>query len=210
MSIDIRTHTVKLGARDYVQVSGRVLIAHEDNPDNLAIITEVTYEDSEKIRVRASVLTRKGEFTGHAESFKQAGSPQEKKSPLEVAETSAIGRALGFAGYAIEGGIASADEVRNSDSRDDGYVSRVTRLDEERREKQAQKSVAPKDMLTKLGASMKATGMSEKELKAEWKKLGFAGRASSSLTPSELDKAIAHYEALKAPPAEPDEASLEF
>jgi hypothetical protein len=196
MPVDIRQHTVKLGKNDYVQVSGRVLIAHEDNPDNLAIITEVTFEDDEKIRVKATVITRKGSFTGHAESYKKAGSPQEKKSPLEVAETSAIGRALGFAGYAIEGGIASADEVRNSDSRENGHAPAQT--------------VAPKDMLTKLGTSMKATSMSERELKAEWKNLGFDGRGSGSLTPSEFDRAIAHYEALKAPPTEPDEASLEF
>ena len=35
----------------------------------------------------------------------------EKASPYEVAETSAVGRALGFAGYGIVGGIASADEM---------------------------------------------------------------------------------------------------
>ena len=31
---------------------------------------------------------------------------------LEVAETSAVGRALGFAGIGIDTGIASADEIR--------------------------------------------------------------------------------------------------
>ena len=31
---------------------------------------------------------------------------------LEVAETSAVGRALGFAGIGIDTGIASADEMR--------------------------------------------------------------------------------------------------
>ncbi len=35
----------------------------------------------------------------------------EKASPYEVAETSAIGRALGFAGFGIADGIASADEM---------------------------------------------------------------------------------------------------
>jgi hypothetical protein len=199
MPVDIRQHTVKMqGGREYVQVSGRVLMAHEDNPDSLAIMTEVTYEDDEKIRVRASVLTRKGEFTGHAESYKKAGSPQEKKSPLEVAETSAIGRALGFAGYAIEGGIASADEVRNSDSRENGHAPEPPKVK------------APKDYLKRLGYAMRATGMTDKELAAEWKKLGFEGRSSDSLNPSELDQAILQYEALKAPPTEPDEASLEF
>lgn len=98
-------------------VSGRVLIAHDDNPEILSMTGDVVYEDADKIRYRAVVITRKGEFVGHAESYKKTGSPQEKKSPLEVAETSAYGRALGFAGYAIEDGIASANEVENAIAR---------------------------------------------------------------------------------------------
>ncbi len=39
---------------------------------------------------------------------------------LEVAETSAIGRALGFAGYGIVEGVASADElIKNYSNNDD-------------------------------------------------------------------------------------------
>jgi hypothetical protein len=37
-------------------------------------------------------------------------------SPYEVAETSAIGRALGFAGYGIVDGIATADEMVKADN----------------------------------------------------------------------------------------------
>jgi hypothetical protein len=105
-----------------------------------------------------------------------------------------------YAGYAIEGGIASADEVRNSDSRENGHAPEP--------ERPTQK--APAEYLNRLGRATKATRMSEKQLQAEWKKLGFEGRASASLTPAEMDRAVTHFESLKAPPTEPDEASLEF
>jgi hypothetical protein len=59
----------------------------------------------------AKVTTPAGTFTGHARSSKAERSI-EGQSPLEVAETSAVGRALGFAGFGIAEGIASADEVK--------------------------------------------------------------------------------------------------
>jgi hypothetical protein len=111
MAVDVKQHTTKLSGKDYVMVSGRVLMAHEDNKEVLSILTDKTAETDEYIEVKATVITRKGTFTGQARSNLKTGSPQEKKTPLEVAETSAVGRALGFAGYAIEGGIASADEM---------------------------------------------------------------------------------------------------
>lgn len=110
--VDIKKHTARLGGNDYVMVSGRVLLAHDDNPERLSIETEIVWRDQDSITVKASVVTRKGLFTGHATSYLKTGSPQEKKTPLEVAETSAIGRALGIAGYAVDGGIASGDEMQ--------------------------------------------------------------------------------------------------
>jgi hypothetical protein len=35
-----------------------------------------------------------------------------KVAPVEIAETSAVGRALGFAGFGIDAGVASADEIQ--------------------------------------------------------------------------------------------------
>jgi hypothetical protein len=114
--------------------------------------------------------------------------------------TSAIGRALGFAGYAIEGGIASADEVRNSDSRENGHNPHSA----------PPPQAASKELLKKLGTAMKATGMNREGLELAWAELGFDGRTSDSLTPAEVQKAIAGYQAYNLPPTEPDEASLEF
>lgn len=37
-----------------------------------------------------------------------------KVAPVEIAETSAVGRALGFAGFGIDAGVASADEIQSA------------------------------------------------------------------------------------------------
>ena len=49
-------------------------------------------------------------FTGHSQA--EYGSGNMGGVALEVAETSAVGRALGFAGIGLLDGIASADEMR--------------------------------------------------------------------------------------------------
>lgn len=109
--VDLKKHTTSFGGNPYVMVSGKVLLAHEDNAEALSIQTEVVHRDEDGLTVKATVTTRKGTFTGHATSYLKSGTPQERKTPLEVAETSAVGRALAFAGYATEHGIASAEEM---------------------------------------------------------------------------------------------------
>ncbi len=114
-AVNVKDYTKRIGNNDYIMVSGRVLLAHEDNPDALSIRTELIQDNEDYVTMKATVTTRKGEFDGHATSYKRTGSNFEKKTPLEVAETSAVGRALGLAGYAIENGIASADEMHKAD-----------------------------------------------------------------------------------------------
>lgn len=110
MSELVKAQTVKLGGKDYVMVAGRLLLAHSDN-ERMDVITEIVSMTDQAVVVKATVTTRKGVFTGHAVSL-SSGKGVEGQKPLETAETSAVGRALGYAGYAIEGGIASADEVQ--------------------------------------------------------------------------------------------------
>jgi hypothetical protein len=60
--------------------------------------------------IKATITTKKGTFTGI--SAANPSKTLEKESPWEVAETSAVGRALAFAGYETTNGIASAEEMR--------------------------------------------------------------------------------------------------
>lgn len=72
-----------------------------------SIKTEVLYLEPQ-IMVKATIETEKGTFTGI--SAANTDKRIEAQAPVEVAETSAVGRALAFAGYAGSE-IASADEM---------------------------------------------------------------------------------------------------
>jgi hypothetical protein len=113
MANDYGKHKVVLSGKSYMMVSGRVQMAHDDNPE-LKITAELVADNEDYCVFRAEVTTKKGTFTGWAASYKKTGTAQERKTPIEVAETSAIGRAFGFAGYAIDEGIASADEMQRA------------------------------------------------------------------------------------------------
>lgn len=104
------TNIVKIHGKDYITVAGRVQLAHKKGKP-LSITTEVL-PVANQVVVRATVTTDKGTYTGIS-----AANPSkmiEKISPFEVAETSAVGRALGFAGFGELDSIATADEVLNA------------------------------------------------------------------------------------------------
>lgn len=97
--------SVLIHGRKYITVSERV---EEAGKDFISLDTQVLQFEPIVV-VKAIVTTQKGVFSGIS-----AANPDkaiEKASPYEVAETSAVGRALGFAGYGIVDGIASADEM---------------------------------------------------------------------------------------------------
>ena len=99
--------SVNIHGKEYITVAERVQELHNEFPTEIEIATEVLFQAP--VVVKATVRTPKGTFTGIS-----AANPDksiEKQSPYEVAETSAVGRALGFAGYGIVEGIASADEM---------------------------------------------------------------------------------------------------
>ena len=98
---------------EYKTVSERTNELHEKYPENVAIRSEIVHFTEEIAVVKATVTKPDGKsFDGHA--FEKA-SPTgvNETSHLENAETSAVGRALAFAGF---GGteIASANEVEQA------------------------------------------------------------------------------------------------
>lgn len=107
--------TIDIKGKKYVPVSERIKAIHEARSSqgfDFCITTEMLPSDKAVI-FKATVTIGEQVFTGHS-----AANPEkaiEKASPYEVAETSAIGRALGFAGYGIDEGIASADEITKSE-----------------------------------------------------------------------------------------------
>lgn len=107
---------ISIHGKNYVTVAERVTAAHADQ-ERLSIVTEVV-PNGEAIVFKATVTTSKGVFTGYS-----AANPKkliEKESPYEVAETSAVGRALGFAGYGSVESVATAEEVIVATREDNG------------------------------------------------------------------------------------------
>ena len=104
--------TVNIHGRQYVTVAERIKMLHDSRDGNtFDISTHIIAETDDTITIKATVECAAGRFTGHATSKKDAEGA-EGDAPLEVAETSAVGRALGFAGFGANESIASADEVQ--------------------------------------------------------------------------------------------------
>ena len=106
--------SVTIHGREYVTVAERVTAAHATSL--MSITTELLVEDGKRYIVRATVTLKDNQvFTGHAEETRGSKGIA-GQSPLEVAETSAVGRALGFAGFGSTESIASAEEVIRQES----------------------------------------------------------------------------------------------
>lgn len=106
--------TINIKGKEYVPVSERVKEFHEQVSENESyqITTEIISNTDKMVVVKALVEIDGKTFTGHSQA--EWGVGMMGKVALEVAETSAIGRALGFAGFGIVDGIASADEINKN------------------------------------------------------------------------------------------------
>jgi hypothetical protein len=101
----------------YTEVKQRVLEFRESEKyKGYKSITEIISSDDNYAIMKASILNEKNEVvaTGHAKEVKDELEKYEN-SYLEICETSAIGRALGFLGIGISKSIASLDEIRKED-----------------------------------------------------------------------------------------------
>ena len=99
---------VQIHGKDYMTVARRVELSHEENALE-SIETEVLSHNP--VVIRAKVVVKGKVFTGTSSVDLNSQKTIEKQNPYEVAETSAVGRALGFAGYGLLESIASADEM---------------------------------------------------------------------------------------------------
>lgn len=100
----------------YLQVNGRLQMAideHMQRGATLQITTAFVEEPlSGQLLCRAQISALRGIATAHARVVLDARSGVDSTNPCENAETSAVGRALGFLGYGLlGGGIASAEDV---------------------------------------------------------------------------------------------------
>ena len=102
--------TIKIHSNDYATVALRIGILRRNLGTAATIASTLEFQDDKKVIVKAQVfIDNKLVSTGLAEEYR-AASRINQTSALEVAETSAVGRALAFLALTNDN-IASADEV---------------------------------------------------------------------------------------------------
>jgi hypothetical protein len=119
MSKELKEKAIDIKGKDYVLIKDRVIYFNETY-QNTRIETSVKTTDRGVLaRAKVTPDVENGEryYTGHAESKNGAKGP-EGESMVEVAETSAVGRALAMMGIGVIDSIASADEMRNVGNKD--------------------------------------------------------------------------------------------
>ena len=104
--------TINIKGKEYVPVVERVKEFHRLYP-KADFQTEIVSNQDGRVIVKATVTIAdetQRVFTGYSQA--EWGKGMMGGVALEVAETSAVGRALGFANIGLIDGIATADEMR--------------------------------------------------------------------------------------------------
>lgn len=117
LDLAIANETIKttdIKGKEYAEVNQRIKAFRMVYPDGM-IETEMLSCNNGVCVFKASVSDEKGLLlgTGHAYE-KEDSSFINKTSYIENCETSAVGRALGMAGFGIDVSVASAEEVENA------------------------------------------------------------------------------------------------
>ena len=107
--------TINIKGKEYVPVAERVRYFSENYPKGM-ITTEIITHENGLVLMQAIIIpdidSPNRKFTGYAQEEKGKGLVN-TLSYIENCESSAVGRALGFAGIGIDTSIASADEISN-------------------------------------------------------------------------------------------------
>ena len=108
---------ISIKGKQYIQVAGRVTLAHED--EGFSMLSSEPISLGDRWFVRVTIAVKGQQFIGTSEiKFNARPGTADGDSPYECAETSALGRALGYAGYGSVESLTTADEVaRNEQQR---------------------------------------------------------------------------------------------
>lgn len=111
---------MNIKGKEYAPVNERIKAFRMVYPNGV-ILTEIVKDDDIKIIMKATIYNEDDEIlaTGTAEEVR-GSSNINRTSALENCETSAVGRALGLAGFGIDTSVASYEEVENAKLRAEG------------------------------------------------------------------------------------------
>ena len=121
--------TIKIHGKKYSLVSTRLAVARRNLGSSLDLKSTLIFHDEKKVIVQVDAyIDEKHCASGLAEEYRTANFIN-KTSALEVAETSAAGRALAFLSL-CDNDIASAEEVSKAVSNNDAELTKaLTELD---------------------------------------------------------------------------------
>lgn len=108
----LKDKAISIKGKDYVQVKDRIIYFNEKYPNGSIVTNLISDEDKVvmKAKVTPDVSSPERYFTGYSAS--NPSKSIEAQVPHEVAETSAIGRALAMMGIGVIDSVASVDEMR--------------------------------------------------------------------------------------------------
>jgi hypothetical protein len=107
-------------AADYIPVNERIQAFHAKYPDGSLQSDILTLNDKE-VLIRAQAFRHPDDprpGIGHARETIPGSTPYTRGSEVENAETSAWGRAIAALGFEVKAGIATAEDVRNAQARE--------------------------------------------------------------------------------------------
>ena len=106
--------TTDIKGKDYAEVNQRIKAFRMVYPQG-SLPTEIISIENGTVIMKCTVLDEEGRIlsTGHAYE-KENSTFINKTSYIENCETSAVGRALGLAGFGIDTSVASYEEVENA------------------------------------------------------------------------------------------------
>jgi hypothetical protein len=117
LDLAIANETIKttdIKGKDYAEVNQRIKAFRMVYPQG-SIPTEMLSNENGVCVFKASVYTDDGRLLATGTAYeKEDSSFINKTSYIENCETSAVGRALGIAGFGIDVSVASAEEVQNA------------------------------------------------------------------------------------------------
>lgn len=106
--------TTNIKGKDYAEVNQRIKAFRMVYPEGI-IETQLVSNQNGVCVFRAEVMDKNGKLIATGTAYeKEDSSFINQTSYIENCETSAVGRALGMAGFGIDVSVASAEEVQNA------------------------------------------------------------------------------------------------
>lgn len=116
-------NTTNIKGKDYAEVNQRIKAFRMVYPMG-TIGTEMMQNENGVCIFRAVIRNEDGDVIATGTAYEKEGSTFiNKTSYIENCETSAVGRALGMAGFGIDTSVASAEEVQNAIANQKGDFS---------------------------------------------------------------------------------------